>query len=230
MLSVVVPTLNSERGLTRTLTALVVAAAEGVVSQVVVVDGGSTDRTIEIAEGFGCDVVQGPRGRGTQLALGARAARHPWLMFLHSDTVLEEGWHRDVAGFVERQDAKEETRRFAGAFRFALDDDRRAARALEALVAMRCFLLALPYGDQGLVISARHYARIGGFREMPLMEDVDLVRRIGRRRLTILRPRAVTSAERYRRDGYLARAGRNLFCLSLFYLRVPPRLIARLYG
>lgn len=230
MLSVVVPTLNSERGLTRTLTALVVPAAEGVVTQVIVVDGGSTDRTLEIADGFGCDIVHSRRGRGTQLAEGAAKAKHPWLMFLHADTVLEDSWHVDVSAFVERQEKKDERRRFAAAFRFALDDDGTGPRLLEALVALRCFLLALPYGDQGLVISARHYGRVGGFREMPLMEDVDLVRRIGRRRLTLLRPRAITSAERYMRDGYLARMGRNLCCLSLYYLRVPPRLIARIYG
>ncbi len=230
MLSVIVPTLNGERGLARTLTALVVPAAEGVVSQVVVSDGGSGDMTLEIADGFGCDIVHAPRGRGQQLAAGAAEAKRNWLMFLHADTVLEEGWHHDVRAFIERQEKKDERRRYAGAFRFALDDDGTGARLLENAVALRCLLFALPYGDQGLVISARHYAEVGGFRQIPLMEDVDLVRRIGRRRLTMMRPRAITSASRYTERGYVARMARNLLCLSLYYLRVPPRVIARLYG
>ena len=98
------------------------------------------------------------------------------------------------------------------------------------MVACRCRWLVLPYGDQGLLISRKLYDELGGFRPMPMMEDVDLVRRIGRKRLTMLGHRAVTSAARYRRDGYLRRSARNLTCLSLFCVGVPPRLIARLYG
>jgi hypothetical protein len=103
-------------------------------------------------------------------------------------------------------------------------------RLVEWLVAMRCRLLALPYGDQGLLISRNLYNRIGGFRPLPLMEDVDLVRRLKRSELVMLKSRAVTSGERYRREGYLARSLRNLGCVLLYYLRVPPRVLARLYG
>jgi hypothetical protein len=103
-------------------------------------------------------------------------------------------------------------------------------RLIERLVGLRCHILALPYGDQGLLISRSLYRRLGGFRPLPLMEDVDLVRRLKRRELVMLQSRAVTSGERYRREGYLARSLRNLGCILLYYLRVPPRVLARLYG
>jgi rSAM/selenodomain-associated transferase 2 len=230
MLTVVIPTLDVERPLVATLGALIPAAAAGVVSQVVVCDGGSRDRTLEIADELGCDIVSAPRGRGSQLVAGAGAARHPWLLFLHADTQLDEGWYREVATFIERIDAKGEADRRAAVFGFALDDYGFSSRLLETIVRLRCALFALPYGDQGLLISRRNYDRLGGYKPIPLMEDVDLVCRIGRRNLTYLRARAVTSAERYRSDGYVRRMARNAGCLALFFLRVPPRLIVRLYG
>ena len=101
---------------------------------------------------------------------------------------------------------------------------------IEAGVATRCALFRLPYGDQGLRVPKQLYQQVGGYSRLPLMEDVDLVRRIGRRRMMVLRSRAVTSAMRYQRDGYVRRSARNLSCLTLYLLRVPVRVIARLYG
>ena len=115
-------------------------------------------------------------------------------------------------------------------FAFALDDASPEARRLERLVAWRCRALALPYGDQGLLLSRALYEAVGGFRPLPLMEDVDLVRRLGRRRLVALPVPAVTSAGRWRREGWRRRSARNLACLSLWFMGVPPRLIARLYS
>lgn len=228
MISVIIPTLNAEATLASTLASLVPAAVDGVVRQVIVADGGSTDRTLEIADAAGADIVQGEAGRGRQLARGAKAARSAWLLFLHADTVLEPGWHTEAAAFM---DGIETDHRpvSAAAFRFTLDDAGMAPRLIEAGVWLRCALARLPYGDQGLLLPARLYREIGGFRPMPIMEDVDIVRRLGWRRLTMLSSRAVTSASRYRRDGYGRRTARNLSCLALYALRVPPDTIARLY-
>jgi hypothetical protein len=118
----------------------------------------------------------------------------------------------------------------AASFRFTLDDDGFLPRVLEWLVHWRCSLFALPYGDQGLLIPRTLYAELGGFKPIPLMEDVDLVRRLKRRQLVMLKSCAVTSAERYRQEGFLARGLRNLCCITLYYLYVPPRVLARLYG
>ncbi|HEX2943246.1 MAG TPA: glycosyl transferase family 2, partial [Rhodopila sp.] len=104
------------------------------------------------------------------------------------------------------------------------------ARRLERLVAWRCRVLGLPYGDQGLLIHRDLVAAVGGIAPIPLMEDVDLVRRLGRRRLVMLPACAVTSAERWEREGYWRRSARNVLCLSLWFAGVPPRLIRRIYA
>lgn len=97
-------------------------------------------------------------------------------------------------------------------------------------VGVRCGLLALPYGDQGLLIPRRLYDDVGGFTDQPLMEDIDLVRRLGRRRIAMLRADAVTSARRYRDDGYLRRILRNQACLALYAAGASPERIAHLYA
>ena len=101
---------------------------------------------------------------------------------------------------------------------------------LSSLANWRARKLGLPYGDQGLLISRGFYDALGGYRPLVLMEDVEFVRRIGRRRLVGLDAVALTSAARYRRGGYLARPLRNAACLGLYFLGLPPPLIARLYG
>jgi hypothetical protein len=148
---------------------------------------------------------------------------------LHADTVLEPGWAEEAEAFVERVMTGRRAQA-AAAFRFALDDDGFMPRLLESLVALRCFLFALPYGDQGLLISRKLYRELGGFRPMPLMEDVDLMRRLKRQQLVMLQSRAVTSGVRYRRESYVARSLRNLSCMLLYLLCVPTRVLARLYG
>ncbi|TVR97719.1 MAG: glycosyltransferase [Rhodospirillales bacterium] len=223
-LSVVIPALNAAPGLAAALHA-VTARASGLAPEVVVVDGGSTDDTRAIARQHGARVIRAARGRGTQLAAGAAAAAGHWLLFLHADTRLAPGWGEAVAAFT-REPANADR---AGYFRFALDDAAAAARRVEATVAWRNRVLGLPYGDQGLLISRAFYRAVGGYRPLPLMEDVDLVRRVGRRRLVLLDVPAITSAVRYRRDGYIGRPLRNAACLSLYLLGVPPHLIVRLY-
>jgi rSAM/selenodomain-associated transferase 2 len=228
MISVVIPTLNAESRLADALTPLVPAVVDGIVREVIVVDGGSRDRTIEVADHAGATVVRTAAGRGQQLAAGACRARGPWLLFLHADSVLETGWEREAAAFMEKVDLGERSLS-AAAFRYALDDDGVAPRLLEVMVRARGALLSLPYGDQGLLIPRRLYEQIGGYKPMAIMEDVDIVRRLGRGRIAILRTRATTSAERYRSDGYLARVARNQLCLALYAAGVSPVRIAALY-
>jgi rSAM/selenodomain-associated transferase 2 len=229
MISVVIPTLNAEAGLAQTFSALVPAAVDGLVRQVIVVDGGSSDRTLKIAEAAGADIIEAQSGRGRQLIAGAEKARFPWLLFLHADTALEPGWEREAATFVEAVDMGQQPTA-AAAFRFALDDSGLKPRLVEAGVSLRCALFRLPYGDQGLLIPKRLYQQIGGYRPMPVLEDVDMIRRLKRSCIVMLRSRAITSATRYKRDGYARRVLRNFFCMALFYLRVPATTIARIYG
>ena len=96
-------------------------------------------------------------------------------------------------------------------------------------VRLRCSIFALPYGDQGLLISSRFYKQIGGYKPLPLMEDVDIIRRIGRRKLALLKTPALTSYARYRKDGHFARIWRNFTCLALHFMGVSPEKIAKRY-
>jgi rSAM/selenodomain-associated transferase 2 len=213
-LSIIIPTLNAAAFLPGTLAAL------GDGHQVIVVDGGSTDGTREQAAAAGARVLTAPRGRGNQIAAGIAAAASPWLLLLHADTRLSPGWHK----------AAHDDPAHAGYFRFVLDSGDPRARRLERLVAWRCRVLGLPYGDQGLLIHRDLLRAAGGMKPLPLMEDVDLVRRLGRARLVPLPADAVTSAHKWETQGYLRRSARNLLCLSLWFAGVPPKTIKRIYG
>ena len=221
-IDIVIPTLNAGRSFARTLAAL--PTHSDLAFSTTICDGGSRDDTIAIARRAGAAVVTAAAGRGGQLAAGAAAGRAPWILFLHADTRLGVGAGGMIARFVAPAGDK------AGYFRLRFDAAEAGARRVERLAAWRCRALALPYGDQGLLISRAHYERLGGFRPLPLMEDVDLVRRIGRNNLILLDADAFTSAARYQRDGWLMRPLRNLACLTLYFAGVPPQALRRLYG
>jgi rSAM/selenodomain-associated transferase 2 len=214
--SVVIPALDEAAYVER---AVISARAA---DEVIVVDGGSSDETAARARSAGAEVMAAPRGRGIQLHRGAQRATGEWLLFLHADSVLEEGWRTALLALPGRV--------AGGAFRFAIDSRRPVFRALEWGVACRCRLLALPFGDQGLFARRSAYSRIGGFRPYPLMEDVDFVRRLRRAGpLALLRPRAFTSPRRWERLGVLGAIVRNGWLLAQFAAGRPPEELARGY-
>jgi rSAM/selenodomain-associated transferase 2 len=222
-LSVILPTLNSAVTLGPVLGALWEGVEAGLVREVIFADGGSTDATAEIAHELGATLVAGPPGRGGQLARGVAAASGPWLMILHSDTVPAPGWAAAVRAHMrDRPDA-------AGYFRLEFDAPGLAPRLVAGWANLRARLFALPYGDQGLVMARGVCAAAGGIPEIPLMEDVALARRLGRRRLAPIAAAARTSASRYLAEGWLRRGARNLWTLARYAMGAPPERLARGY-
>lgn len=220
--SVIIPTLNAADRIGPCLGAVAEALTAGLLREVILTDGGSVDAIDEVAEAVGARLIRGARGRGAQMARGAEAAKGSWLLFLHADTVLSRGW----VDAVQRHLAAAPDR--AGWFRLRFDEETAPARAVARWANIRSSALGLPYGDQALLVPARLYRKVGGHPQIPLMEDVALARAL-RGRLRPLGAEAVTSAERYRRDGWLRRGGRNLSTLALWRMGVSPDRLAERY-
>ena len=217
-ISVIIPTLNDERTLVATLTALVPAVVDGIVQEAILSDGGSRDDTRIIADAAGVHLIDAPRGRVAQLEAGASLARGEWLLFLPAGTALEPGWAEEAHGFIERVQSGRR-RQAAAFFRFALDDDGFTPRLFERLVQLRSVMLAQPHGDQGMLISRKHYERLRSAARRPRRSEI-----------VMLKSRGVTSGERYRRDGYFAGGLRNAGLALLHFLRAPARALSRRYG
>lgn len=221
-ITVIIPTLNAEGTLTQCLTALIEGLPAGLIREVIISDGGSTDATSKIADATGADIVTGAASRGGQLRRGAAVARGQWLMVLHADTVLDPGWSQVVAAHMERPDA--------GPAFFQLSF--RATGIMPACVSgwanLRARVFGLPYGDQGLLLRTTDYVKAGGYPDQPLMEDVALVRAL-KKPLTPLPVKAVTSAERYQKSGWIRRGCRNLWTLARYFAGADPKVLAQAY-
>ncbi|MEM7507692.1 MAG: TIGR04283 family arsenosugar biosynthesis glycosyltransferase [Pseudomonadota bacterium] len=222
-LSVVIPTLDAAEALGPTLEALVPGLAAGLIRELILVDGGSSDEIEAIADAVGAELIRTEPGRGVQLAAGADAARGNWLLFLHGDTRLPPGWQDRVRAHIEAHpDA-------AGYFGLRFDSEAAMARVVAGWANLRARLFALPYGDQALLLPNVLYCQVGGYPAVPLMEDVALIRRLGRKRVRRLPGYVTTSAERYVRAGWVRRGGRNLTTLALYFLGASPAWLAERY-
>jgi len=220
-ISVIIPTLNAASSLPRCLEALIEGLGAGLIRELIISDGGSQDATLEMAEAAGAQVLTGPASRGGQLQIGCAAAKGQWLLILHADTVLAPGWAQIVEQHIDRDEAG------PAWFRLQFDDPALMAAWVAGWANTRARLFGLPYGDQGLLVKKDDYHRAGGYPDQPLMEDVALVRALGK--LTGLPVQARTSAARYQRDGWLRRGAQNLLCLGLHFLGVKPETLARFY-
>ncbi len=222
MLTTIIPTLNSAGALSALLRAVACVSDEVIVS-----DGGSSDGTLRAAVAGGARLCVGGAGRGRQLARAERfcaaQGEDDWLLFLHADSVLPHGFEQAVRAHITAEPDR------AGYFRFALDDDGAWPRAVEDLVKDRCWWFALPYGDQGLLVRRGVFRAAGGYPEWPLFEDVKLVRRLGRRRLKLIDAPIITSASKYKRDGYKARTFKNLGLLLRFLITGKPDGLSERY-
>jgi glycosyltransferase involved in cell wall biosynthesis len=193
MISVVIPTLNSERRLVPTLAALVPGSAEGMLREVLLADGGSRDATVEIADAAGCEFISGPEDEGARLKAAAASARGDWLLFLRAEGILDEGWTREVAAFIGTADRAGGANDRVATFRLTIDGFGLAPRIVEAAVALRLAFMGRPRSDQGLLISKKFYRALGGHAP-GANAQASLLARIGRGRIVGLRTRVTVAA------------------------------------
>lgn len=225
-LSIIIPAYNAMPRLGDCLSALVSGLSDGLVREAIVVDGASRDQSAQLAADMGCKVIELPpeaRGRGLQLRAGADAASGEWLLFLHADTILHENWVQAVGDHIAKQADK------AAYFQLSFGHSGAGASRVAWLANLRAKALGLPYGDQGLLISRALYNEIGGYSDIVLMEDVAIVRQLGRARLVPLNVLAQTSGDKFERGGWWAVPIRNLMLLTAYLLGVPPRVLAGWY-
>ncbi|HZR45507.1 MAG TPA: TIGR04283 family arsenosugar biosynthesis glycosyltransferase [Candidatus Manganitrophaceae bacterium] len=226
-ISVIVPLLNEEKVLPSFLDHL----EKFPVTEAICVDGGSRDRTTDIllqwsgsAGRFRRSVTMSSRGRALQMNEGAKRAAGEALLFLHSDCRLPVGALHAIAKVLEDAAVA------GGAFRLKIDSSRLFLRGIAAAANLRSRWLSLPYGDQGYFVRRDIFEKIGGFKTLPIMEDVDFIRRLKQRGAIVLLDAPIsTSARRWAAEGYLYATLRNFALLLLYFLRVAPEKLARWY-
>ncbi len=220
-ISVIIPTLNESGPLEDTL-----AALDGARNfETIVVDGGGSDGTDSLAAERGVRLIRATTGRARQMNAGARAATGHFLLFLHADTRLPERFDEHVRDLLGRPGV------VAGAFRLGIDGPRRAFRVIEWAVNLRSRCFQMPYGDQAIFLRTDTFRRLGGFPELPIMEDFEFIRRLRRNgRVAIASATATTSARRWNQLGPWKTTWLNQRIILGYYLGISPDTLAKWYS
>jgi rSAM/selenodomain-associated transferase 2 len=193
--------------------------------EIIVVDGDPQGSTIKVIDDEKVVTIATQKGRGKQMNAGAAAAEGEILIFLHADTRLPGNAFEKIRQVLENQNY------VGGAFDLRIDSDRIVLKYIAVRASLRSRLNRIPYGDQAIFIRKSYFDRIGRFKEIPLMEDVDLMRRIKKdgKRICILRDKVITSPRKWQRDGALYTTVRNQILVALYYLGVSPHRLANYY-
>lgn len=220
-LSIIIPALNEEARIGAAVSSAVATGAD----EVVVVDGGSSDSTVQIAMSSGARVIQSERGRGTQLHAGAEASSGDILLFLHADAVLPPVSKREILEHLNSCDA--------GYFRLRFGDPSLSTRLVAWAANLRSSMMAMPYGDQALFMRRSLYEAVGGFRGFPFLEDIDLVRRLRKNNAVCgMKSCVIVSARRLLKPFPCAPvivSTRNVIIALLFLLGARPEQLIRFY-
>lgn len=218
---IVIPTLNEEQGIGALLEDL---GRLPVAADVVVADGGSSDDTARVAREGGGRVIAVRRGRAPQMNAGALSAEGDWLCFLHADVRMQEAARMDLAWAVSGGVSD------AAVWGLAIDAGGFWPRFMELGAHLRDRIGGLPYGDQGLLMRRDLFSAVGGFPDIPLMEDVAIIRALrGRARLERLRSHLVVSPRRWIRQGPYRTWARNSVLVAAYLAGASPWLLARWY-
>jgi len=201
-ISIIIPTINEANNLPLLLSDLSIIQKQG---EIIIVDGGSKDKTIDVANIYGAKVYKSKeRNRGLQLDMGAKKSKGDWLIFLHADTRLTHDWFTKLKSFLKKD------RNFIYYFQFKINDNKIIFRVLEILVNFRSQYFKKPYGDQGLIIHRSIYIKNNGFRKIPLMEDVDFLKRLKtKKNLKQLNLPILTSSRKWERTNIFFQALKN---------------------
>ena len=193
--------------------------------EIIIVDGDSQGGTINTIRDNSVLCITSPEGRGRQMNAGAAAASGEILIFLHADTTLPDGALDKISLALQDMDY------VGGAFDLKIDSDRLFLKYISARASLRSRWNRIPYGDQAIFIRKKYFDQIGGYKEIPLMEDVDLMRRIKKdgKKIFILPDKVITSARRWESDGVLYTTMRNQILVRLFYLGISPHRLAKYY-
>ena len=217
-ISVIIPALNEAASIARTI------GAVGTASEIIVVDGGSTDKTVEEALSLGARIVRSKAGRGLQMDSGARSATGDVLLFLHADTLLPGGWSGSIGQALNDEGV------VAGGFSLSIDSRLARFRLVEFFSNLRSRNLRLIYGDQAIFVRTTAFFEAGGFGKLPLMEDVDCVKKLSKLgRVVTLSESVLTSPRRWNEDGLVKNTVRNWLLLALYHAGVPPDRLYRWY-
>jgi rSAM/selenodomain-associated transferase 2 len=224
ILSIIIPVLNEQSQINEVIEHVNAQDFDGGY-EIIVVDGDQHSETLKAVEDQNAICLTRAKGRGRQMNAGAAGARGDILLFLHADTRLPAGALKKIVCVLENKDY------VAGAFDLSIDSDRWFLKYIAARASLRSRLNRIPYGDQAIFIRKNYFDEIGGFKDIPLMEDIDLMRRIKKAggRIHIFRDKVVTSARRWEAEGALFTTLRNRIVVLLYYLGVSPHKLAKFY-
>jgi len=223
-ISIIIPVFNEPYIINKTIAHLN-SVSTGKRIEIIVVDGCMSQNTSKVIQDKRVKKISSPKGRGIQMNIGSKAASGDILLFLHADTLLEHKAPELIVKTIRDQNAA------AGAFDLGIHSQKAVFRLIEKMVYIRSRLTAIPYGDQGIFIRRNFFETIGGFADMPIMEDVDLMRRVKKAggKIAMIDQKVSTSPRRWEKEGIIFCTLRNWILIVLFLLGVPAEKLSKFY-